>query len=399
MVFTSVHRWHRRWFIPIEIALLVLIALVWWISSRSPMGKLRASGAPVTIDDLVPAPIADEENAAAVLTDAADALAAFRSDLTAFYESDIGRDYDRLDSQTPLPVAVTAAAEQLLHKHETLGDTLTELARREQYVPAINEARFDPQAALRDVQQWRSLSRYNTLRQRVFLARGDTWAAIEVAKQTLRLSNHLANEPLTTHRLVSAAIATVGIEQAERAWRLGDLDGEQIDRLDRALAGIEDRVAVRKTLESERVFALRALDQFPFYTGLLYREAVLNEFEEVIAICELPTDEAATAVGRLPPPAGLEPALAPLLTAEIRILAQSRCLRVAMALQANDGLIDAEALGLPKATLADPFTGRPLQIRTDESGGVASISSAGPDQLSGEGDDPTGAADNLSISP
>ena len=398
MPFSAIRRWHRRWFIPIEIGLLLLIVAVWWINSRSPMAKLRASGAPTTFADLVVDPIPDEENAAVVLRDATPAIDAFSKDLSAFYQSETGVAFEQVDPMEPLSDATAAVVRQLLLSHDALAKALREVAQCPSHVTTTPVDRRAVEAAMEAIPRWRTLARYATLKQRVALAEGDLPAAFAATAATLRLGAHLANEPLMMRRLVAVAISSVGMHQAERLLAIAEPASDLWSVLSKELAETEDRPPVRRALDAERVFALDRLAQFPAYQGLFYRGGVLEEFDRVLALAELPTHEAATAIRKQPPPASpLAPSLDPLLTAETRLLAHSRCLRVAIALSQQTKPTDLSKIGLPAETLIDPFTGRPLLIKPTREPEGWRVVSAGPDQLLGEEANPTEAADNIAI--
>lgn len=398
MSFTAIRRWHRSWYLPIEIVLLLLLAAGWWITSRSPMARLRASGAPMTFADLVADPIPDEENAAVVLREAAKKLEAFDVDLGEFYKTKAGLAYDQLDAAAALPGGTVVAIHRLIEQHAGLSITLEEVARRKQYASTTAVDRSAVTTSMRSVQQWRSLARYATFEQRVEIADGDVPAAIQTAKRTLCFGTHLANEPLVMRRMVAIAVSLTGLQQAERLILSVDLNTAQANKLDSELGSIEERPSVRTPLEAERVFSLDSLDQFPAYQGIFFRSGVLREFEHVLDLTELPSHQAASLIRTAQPTtSALAPSLDPLLTAETRLLAKARCMRIALALSQSGGPATAEALGLPAETLLDPFTGRPLLVEPTESPAGWRVASAGPDQLLGEGVQVGDAEDNVVV--
>lgn len=397
MSFAAICRWHRSWFIPIEIGLLVAVIAGWWIMARSPMARLRASGAPVTFADLSVDAIPDEENAAVVLREASTEIEDFGSDLEAFYKAEAGIAYAEIDTMAPLPSEMAIAIRQLVDSHADLEKTLTEVARTTRYASTMGVDRLAVTTSMRSVQRWRTFARYATLQQRAALAASDVPRAVRTTLETLRLGAHLANEPLIMRRLVSVAISSIGMHQAERLIVSVDLNTAQANELEAELHSLEERPAVRATLEAERVFSLDCLDQFPAYQGIFYRSSVLREFERVLALTELPLHEAATAIRTTPPTVGaLVPGIDTVLTAETRLAAKARCLRVVLALSQKGGPATSEALGLPAETLTDPFTGRPLRVESIAATGGWRVSSTGPDQLFGQKGGPE-LDDNITV--
>lgn len=271
----KIRRWHRWWFLPIELAGLALLLVVWWSSAHSAIGRLRASGAPVSYEDLVAEPIPDEENAAAGLRDLAPALkrsATQVADLLDMLDADSGANDEQarrlIADQTETLAALHQAVERPRHASLLGADEIDDIV-----TPSIL-----PTA--------RAAARLLTLEGRVAIAEGQSDRATDAAVALARLGKHYEREPLIVNRLMACALQTYATDLAERIAHSGPLPPEDAERLDAALEELEDRSGLAWTLRTERALTLEKLAEMPINVRLWEQSSLLRLYEQAIEAAE-----------------------------------------------------------------------------------------------------------------
>src|SRR6185436_4072767 len=96
--------WERlAWFFAILVAVALLIdgyfavRADWRLKSR--LGTIRAAGDPASIAELEPAPVPDDENAAAILDRSSRRLDQFGDEYSQFFNLPVGKNFEDADSR------------------------------------------------------------------------------------------------------------------------------------------------------------------------------------------------------------------------------------------------------------------------------------------------------------
>lgn len=314
--------WHHRWFIPLSVVGLLLL-VVWWLMSSSPLARLRASGAPTELIDLIADPIPDEVNVAAGIDRLGPSL-----EKTAVAVA------DRLDAldQASDPAKAVQQAKRLLEAEAQLIDDAHKAIDRPRYASLIQLEEISEAVFLPKVQAIRSVGRLLSLECRVALAEQRTEEAARLTIDAMRFARRIEREPATLVRLVACALQTRALNDAALVVAQPDLSAESASRLDEALAELEDRSSLRWALESERVLAREKLRQMPFYVRIVERPGVMRVFERAIEAVETPLDGLAKAGNRAAKSTGMfgslfAPVVQSSFEADARVGLQARGLR------------------------------------------------------------------------
>src|SRR5262245_34270730 len=202
----------------IGLAILVAVALIvngvmgWRIESKlqARIAAIRESGDPASIADLAPAPIPDDENAAAILERIGPRLDEFSREYAQFYDSPFGKKYSESEDRgEPLTKAESDALRAILDKYGDVEQSLASAANCEKYASRLDftlptsdfiEKLIDSQGRIRTV------ARFLNWRIRVLLADGQNERALERGIETYRLARLYESEPSMVAYLVAIAV-------------------------------------------------------------------------------------------------------------------------------------------------------------------------------------------------
>lgn len=365
----------RRWWLRALLALLLLAggAVGWRLfAERSLLAKVRAAGDPVTLEDVFRETIPDDQNAWVVLASDPAALKAFERDLGALWKGPYAKQYETL-LEKPLTAEAAKAVRELLERNRAWVELVERAVECPHYAFKPSEdAMLPPSVATTDLcEPWpfqeeqlvsvnrvRSPARTLDLQLAVELADGDRDNAVEVVRRALRLAKLVENEPFVVGRLVGLAAQGMTLRQVHALA----LEGGVPEDFDALLASLSPTVLRNRTLADERAFNLASCERFNPVLRLMERIHLLQSYDDMMYSggTLAATFKAGTLSGLL------APAIESYFDAEDRVLAQTRALRVLLAIQRAkldpSTKIDAAALGLPAEVLVDPFTDKPLVI-------------------------------------
>jgi hypothetical protein len=360
---------------------------------------IRAAGDPASIADLKPAPVPDDENAAAALASLDDQLDAFANDHGKFFKDPVGVDYERTVADGKTPTAdQLAAIRAILDKHAALDVGLSKAATCSVYAPigdySLNSQKF-LDAQLKRMTHLRTAARYLRWQMDVLTADGHADQAIERGVEMLQLAHLAESEPLLTHYLVTIAIRGAAAESLYDALAAGPISRELHAALDEELARVEEPGRLGRVSHTERAFSIDAFDDMANQSGPLgaplgrlllsrHRDGVLDYYDEILNIIDAPwyignsqfSTIGAYAPARFGPLAAtLSPSFQAVYDAHNRDVAVMRSLRIFMALRqfAESNGRDASGLAelkLPRGVTIDPFDGQPLRLKHTPEGWI-----------------------------
>ncbi len=273
--FTGIRRWHRWWFVPLNLLALLLVLGGWWYaSSEFKVAQLRASGAPVSYADLVADPIPDAQNVAAGLRDLSSAL-----------ERGGNAAADSLEALGEAPHDDSGIAEvrRVYEEHAKTIAALHTVLIRPEYVSLLQADEMHNTIELPTMTTARSAARLLLLEGRFALFSGDQDKAAQAAVALARLGKLFENEPVIVNRLVACAIQGIAIDLMKQVVQSGPLPAHQAAQLDAAMASLEDRSGFGRALETERAHSLEVFQTMPLPVRIWERPAVLAEYQQIIS--------------------------------------------------------------------------------------------------------------------
>jgi hypothetical protein len=208
-------------------AVLILGALTWQASHRldAKLAALRAEGEPTSLTELAPKPIPPEQNAAAILGSIAADLTAFGNEMTAFYDSDLGKGFDSsLDHWQPPNAEQLAAMGNILNRHPEILLTLGQAARCNRYAPLLNYK--VPHSAflateIEHVHKFRDLARFVDWNMMVLASQGKRDEAIQLAIDMLKVTQQFESECGMVSYLVAIACRGIANQRVNEILRAG----------------------------------------------------------------------------------------------------------------------------------------------------------------------------------
>jgi hypothetical protein len=371
---------------------------VWsaWVAGgrlESRLDAIRAAGDPTSIADFGAPELAREDDADALLEEAAPGVAALEKEMLKLFPKS-GRPAGPLD---PDALARLDAAFQA---HPDVVPRLMEAASRAGYshrfASTSHTTRFTQEVGDR-TGRFRSMIRILASWSSALRARGDRDGAVAVAIASLRLSDDLGRDPGLMSTLAAIACGSVSVQDAAETLLSGPVSDESRRSLDAELARFDASRLLTHALKTERAFSVSSFREMPTppipFAGWLRDGAVLmilNLYEKELEIVDLPYLEAKAASDAIaaqlplhpmrPMATLLAPALRSLREAVARQSAMVRSLRVLNALQRGGteaGPADLASLGLPPEATLDPFTEKPLLAKKLPGGWL--VYSAGAD--------------------
>jgi hypothetical protein len=396
----------KRW--AIGLAALVAVALIlngvlawraeWLLNSR--LAAIRAAGDPASIAELAPEPIADHENAAAILERATPRLNAFSKEYANFANSPLGTKYDALnDRGEPATPEQIDAIRRILSKYPDVEQALADAAKLEHFASRMDfslghQAFLD--AFIKTQGPARTAARFLNWRIEVLLAAGEREQAVERGIQVLRLARLYEAEPSMVAFLVSIAMEGPVTQPLYDALAAGPISPELHTTLDAELARHDDPLRLVRVLKLERAISADwvyghvsgwygALAHVVGWPMKSFQVGVLDLMEEYIQLAERPWHEVRGEFGALDTPTAptghgvmadlLLPAVKAVFQANARSTAVSRSLRIHNAMRQFAEKNGREAaglheLGLPQQATIDPYSGELLNLKPSDDGWV-----------------------------
>lgn len=402
-------RWLRRLVIALVALVLVLLLarIVWgYVAARglrAELAAIRAAGEPVTVDQLEAlTPIAEPADDAAPEYAAAFALGLARDDELLALLSACRGVAAAGPGEAPDPVLLEQVADLLDANQTALGLLDTASAR--------NACRYDMgmrggmQTIVDRTRPVRGLAKLVALRSVSRALAGDGDGAVESMVCGLRLGRVFATQPVLIALLCEVAVVSVAWRDLPAVLERARPSGAALDRLDGACADPDWLTSFPRALIGERVFAI-SLMTGPGMAGAMsatrppgqatyhlafggwwkrpVREALLagqlSDMSTFIAASTRPWPEAFDAMQQVEAESMFGKLILPALSAAAgnvgRCASVARSARVALLIERY-----RRAHGRPPATLddlmpeitdalpTDPFTGRHLVYRVDDTG-------------------------------
>lgn len=359
---------------------------------QEPAAAIADNG-PQSLAELAPAPIPDEENAAAQLEALAQQLDNWAGDEGRFSLTPLGIAYEeRKDRGEPPTEEQAVAIRELVERYAELAAGLAEAAACEQYASRADFTKTPPQfmeGVMPRIQQFRAVGRFYAYRIKVSRWDGQHDEAVRRGVEALRLVRLHLNEPTLVAYLVTCAVEHTVIRELYDALNAGRVSFETHAALEAELALLDDPGRYHRMLLGERAYAKSAEAELGGPGGLANLLGVGpgngagQYLDVVVAASEGPWDAFRKEVrdgGKFGKPTGfgaladnLAPAVVASTEAHGRQLALIRCLRVFNALRLFAETKKREATGLEELGLApelvrDPFGDGPLQARLEDGG-------------------------------
>lgn len=402
----TVKRWAIGLGIVLGILLLVNAVLAWRTESRFEqlVVAVRAEGDPASIAELEPPPIPADQNAAALIEGMSPRLAAFGKDFNNFFNTELGKENEKLRTGE-LPTDEQAAAMRaILDQYQDLQQQFQAAAAAPQYAStadfSLDFNRF-LEAQLTRVQRLRSISRMVDWKIQTLLVEGNQQAAIDWSLSLLQFSSLCQGEPTLVGHLVNVAIRGLALGDLYQALVAGPIDAATHAEVDEVLQQLEQDTSLDSVLRTERAISISAsIEQgwkrAPPVIGKLvgwpikqYYQGAIELYDDLLPLADVPYYKARQEFqsgGKLAAPTGkgvladlLIPSVEAAIKANSRDIALIRVLRVLNALQqAGDDAVGLVDVDLPAETTTDPFTGKPLIVKKTDDGWL--VYSVGEDQ-------------------
>ncbi len=359
-------RWTMIGMLSIVAAVVLIVAFLNWRAARqvnARLAPLREAGKPLSIQDLQPPPVPDDQNAAKAIEQWKDAFGQFNQQLA---EATVATQTQEQEEAGSITVARSIASE-----FPDLTKNLREASRLPEYQPD-HDYSLAPTAFMEGVLKHQGPPRTGA---RILyghglmsIADGKTDEAMRDAIAILAWSKHIAEQPLLIHYLISSALFEQALDLASRSLYVGDASPEVLAEF---LVLLDDDTSLvtefSKTMDTERAFGISSFDSFPlarfqFMLGQL--AAYLDTVGEIKALIEQPTGIAPPNPTTSSGFAALAwPAVGSALAVMRRNQAKSRAVRVLAAWQADGRNTNAalEDLGLPESVIVDPFDGSKMK--------------------------------------
>ena len=372
--------------------------MAWRVEARfqAMQAEIRAAGDPASIADLKPAPIPDDQNAAAHLEKMVGRLREFSRDYARFYDSELGTAYEKnRDQGQPVTAEQIAAIRKILDQYADLDVKIANAAACKQYASradfSLRHQEF-LEHHLDHVQEFRTVARYVLWRMRSLAHDGKRDDAANRGIELLTLARLYDHEPTMVAGLVSYGVCFIAITDLYDTLALGSVAPEVYRKLDATLAEFENPARMSQRMRGERAFMLSAVDDsvngIPLakFAAWHIRSLGLDSVQFANSVIDISQESPRELVRQLQPgetlaaPTSfgvladlLEPALKAWVMADQRATALSRSMRIYNALRQYADEHGHEASGLqdlnlpPDATL-DPFSEEPLKLKHMEDG-------------------------------
>jgi hypothetical protein len=401
----------------LALALIANGLMAWGVERQlqARFAAIRADGDPVTIAELAPPSIPDEQNAAVILKQITPRIEEFANEHGRFLnKTPLGKDFfERLDRGELPTREQIEAIRAILDKYPDIDQALAKAAACERYGSQLDYS-LAPQEFLEAVLELQSpirqAARFLDWKIQVQLADGQANQAAQTGLEILRLARHYDSEPCLVSFLMACAVRNHGSQGIYDALAAGPVSPETHAAVDAELAFHDNPQRLVKALKSDRalgtgLFDLHTepLEAFRFFNQALgwplrqYQVGALDAWDDELRIVQQPWHEIHDQFGppdsRRPiPPSGhgvmadlLIPVLRAACHANARTIAMLRSLRIFNALTQYQQEHTREAgglddLNLPHDATIDPYTGQQLKLkRTDDGWIIYSVMANGHD--------------------
>ena len=370
----------------VAIGLVANACFVWITDTRleRQLAAIRAAGDPISLADLARKPIPPEKNAATYLRQAQPGVEAMSGFV--FDEKSCETWVKHWESRLIMPIEGLARVKKALDGNPKVIPLLERAAACSEY-----DAQADATRASKDFiadylpqfQAFRAAVRVVQWQMQLLVSEGKRDEAVRSGLVLLRLAGHYRHNPALIAYLVVVTSQGIAIDSLNLALQTGPVSKAVRQSLDAELAIQERREGVVWALKSERAFVLDSSTNIVPHRSFWLVRGYWNRQES--ACLELFPMLIKLAGDRLPfreiepnlenGEAG-KPVLAALLfsalkapfLAAAKTSAKFRSLRVLNALQTHvpagsNAVPKLSELGLPAATITDPFTGEPLHVK------------------------------------
>ncbi|MCO8124491.1 hypothetical protein NHH03_22315 [Stieleria sp. TO1_6] len=365
----------------------IAVAYVRWQAAQAlaaQLEPLRSAGKPLTILELQPPAVADDQNAFAALQGRQDALQQ--------YESLLAQSTNNIEDESELRAAKISVAREMSKKFPNLVDQLRESASLTHYqLPLdynVSPTAFQSQL-LPHLGQPRLIARVLYNHALMSLADGKPDDAARDAIAINQWSRHVGNQPLLVSGLVGLAVRGIAAELAAEVLYAG---GSEMELRQQMINQIGDESGLLsgyiKTLDGERAFGIAS---YQAIDSLLRRgQRMMEDQQQYLAAIEnfqtLAGEPSGIAPHSTRPPLGMAALVVPALESSLSAVrsqqARSRALQILAAWQDQGGEQDQDVLqmGLPPAITTDPFNGESMKTRPiNETISVYSVGNDGVD--------------------
>ncbi|TWT66565.1 hypothetical protein [Allorhodopirellula solitaria] len=357
--------------------LVIVVAFFSWRSFaavEAALEPIRERGEPVSIVDLKPAPVADDENAATFLTPM---VREIEQVVNEAYSIAYAEDFSW---RTGLTQDQTAKLRTILDAHPNFADQLAKSSRCSKLAWPLD---YDSgpndltEQVLQVNQDVRSIARIQAFRVRYLAAIDKPDEAAAVCLEELRLIRLQADTPLLVSWLVNSVCRVQILTELNGILQTETLQPETHAAIEEELNRHAITDSFTQTLKTERVFGIESFRGFSMLASPLtpQLENYIEYMNEQIEIgTAMPFESSpktkVTAVGMTEL---LVPSIQNAHDTMFRTLTIERCLRILNASQSrpdSESSVELNDLGLPADAIIDPYRGEPLIAKSTEDGWI-----------------------------
>jgi type II secretory pathway pseudopilin PulG len=231
------------------------------------LARLRAAGEPLTIEEMIPKPVPDEQNAALLYEPLFGVSFQPETRYTLDTEAlgSIPRDeFDRLavgpDDSEEFDIEL---AREVLSRVEII-EVLAKLEQASLRPRAVWGLHWEKGFAmlLPHLSRYRQAAQLLAMRARLSAADGDTDDALRWVGASLRMSRQVTDEPVLMSQLVAIAVQAITQRAAEEALSDGVPSPQVARRLQQAVASIDMNATFKRALRAERAAELGVFEYF-----------------------------------------------------------------------------------------------------------------------------------------
>ena len=366
----------------ISILLLTITFLTWRATRQveARLAPLREAGKPISIQELQPSAVPDQQNSAKIVERHSDALKSFDRQL-----ADATRD---IEAETELDAGRIRVAISIAQEFPDLYQALRDASTLPAYQLDLDYS-LDPSSfinqSLNPPDSPRTIIRALYGHGLMSLASGMTDEAVEDAIAILNWSQHVAQQPLIINQMVAAACYEQGVKLSAKCLYAGDTTQANRVRLLKACSDDSTMLAhFSTTIDTERAFGISSFESFP---SIMLGElaAYLDTISEIETIMKMPTGIAPNTSRESGFGASVWVALKQTLLGLRREQALSRAMQILAAWQDAGGDIGITLadLDLPEAVTIDPYAGSQMKLKVV--GQSIKIYSVGMDMVDDDG--------------
>jgi hypothetical protein len=385
----------------------IVFAMLWWRSNakvEAAISTLRDAGEPVCLADLEPDLIPGDENAATYLVPIAADAEKLVSELypianpddftwrVGLSEIQVQKSAEILNAFPQVPAGIEKASQC-----NRLMWELDYTVQPSEFTSIILES----------ISVSRSFARVQVCRAHHFAASGKPDEAAVVVLQGLRLVRLQDEIPTLVASTVNTACRGEMLDQLNGLLQTAKLTPETHQAIEQELAKQDPAGQFTQMLKTERAFGIESFRGFPQLIGVNsqldnYLDFLADQIElNTKSPFEITNIEPVMATGMTEL---IVPALTIARTSMENTRAKLRCLRVLNSLIAQAKKTPPEnitELGLPSEATVDPYSGKPLIVKSTETGWIVYSVGLNADDDGGQvaADDATSASKDLGFAP